>query len=211
MPETDWHRILMCALIDMLWEHFLAQSRVYVSGNLLVYYEAGNRHKHVSPDVFFVRGVEKKRRPNYLIWEEGRGPQVVIELTSSSTKHDDQMKKFTLYQDVLKVREYFLFDPEGDFLNPRLLGYRLWRGAYRPISSVEGRLPSLGLGLHLEQDKHNLRLWDLATETWLLTPSERIVLEAEAREQAEERAEIAEQEAEQLRQALKKLQQQQGS
>lgn len=218
MPETDWHRILMCALIDTLWDHFLSESKVYVSGNLLIFYEPGNKRKHVSPDVFFVRGVEKKRRPNYLVWEEGRGPQVAIELTSATTQKNDQTTKYKLYQDVLKVREYFLFDPDGDYLDPRLKGYRLWRGEYREITAVNGRLPSVGLGLHLERDGNNLRLWDPTSGEWLRTPAERVEQEveareqeAEAREQAEARAELAERENDRLRAALKKLQGEQGS
>src|SRR5437764_10284646 len=53
MGETDWHRKLMNLLIEML-EDFFASQRVYVSGNLLLFYEQGNRRRHVSPDVFVV-------------------------------------------------------------------------------------------------------------------------------------------------------------
>jgi Uma2 family endonuclease len=185
----------MVALIETLWRHFFSQPRVYVSGNLLVYYEKGNKRKHVSPDVFFVRGVEKKLRPNYLIWEEGRGPQVVIELTSSSTRREDETTKFELYRDVLKVREYFLFDPEGEYLDPRLKGYRLRKGEYHPILPVAGRLPSQLLGLHLERDGNALRLWDPETEAWLPTMQESTVIAVEFAEIATERAQIAEEHA----------------
>src|SRR5262249_40880572 len=144
-------------VIETLDDHHAGDPRVYVSGNLLVYYERGNRRKHVSPDVFLVRGVPKRRRINYLIWEEGRGPQVVIELTSSSTRKEDQQTKLALYRDVLKVREYFLFDPFGDYLTPQLQGYRLRGGVYRPIRPVNGRLPSQVLGQHLEAHGEVLR------------------------------------------------------
>jgi Uma2 family endonuclease len=172
MAETDLHRDLMVALIEMLREYFASQRRVYVSGNLLVFYERGNRRRHVSPDVFVVRGVEKCQRLNYLVWEEGRAPQVVIELTSSSTRREDVDTKFRLYRDTLKVREYFLFDPYGDYLDPVLQGYRLRGGVYRPIRAVEGRLPSQVLGLHLERDGELLRLFDPATGRRLPTPQE---------------------------------------
>ena len=43
MPGTEWHRTLMFLLIDMLGEHFLAQSRVCVSGDVLVFYEKGDK------------------------------------------------------------------------------------------------------------------------------------------------------------------------
>src|ERR1700676_31204 len=51
LAETDWHRDLMVLLIEMLRAFYQGQ-RVYVSGNLLVFYERGNRRRHVSPDVF---------------------------------------------------------------------------------------------------------------------------------------------------------------
>jgi Uma2 family endonuclease len=186
MAETDHHRILMTDLIDTLQIRHASEPRVYVSGNLIVCYERGNRRKHVSPDVFLVRGVPKRRRINYLIWEEGRGPQVVIEITSSSTRSEDQKTKKRLYQDVLKVREYFLFDPFGDYLEPRLQGYRLRGGVYRPIRVVGRRLPSQVLGLHLEARGDTLRLWDPTTQTVLPTREERETEARQARQQAEE-------------------------
>jgi Uma2 family endonuclease len=188
MAETDWHRDLMLILIEMLRAFYMRQ-RVYVSGNLLVYYVPGDRRRHLSPDVFVVRGIENYQRPNYLIWEERHGPEVVIELTSSSTRREDLRTKFALYRDTLRVREYFLFDPLGDYLEPQLQGYRLRKGIYHPIRTVNGRLRSHVLGLHLEHFGQDLRLWDPKTEQWLPTPSER-------QRQAEQRAETAEQRAE---------------
>ena len=81
MAETDLHRDLMLQLIEILKEFYRSVPNVYVSGNLLLFYEQGNRRRHVSPDVFVVRGVEKRERENYLVWEEKKGPQLVIELT----------------------------------------------------------------------------------------------------------------------------------
>src|SRR6266851_3070203 len=86
MAETDWHRILMTALIQTLDAWYAKNKKVYVSGNLLIFYEQGNKRKHVSPDVFVVKGVAKNPRPNFLVWEEKKAPDVVIELTSSSTR-----------------------------------------------------------------------------------------------------------------------------
>jgi Uma2 family endonuclease len=174
MAETDWHRKLMTALIQTLEVWFAAARNVYVSGNLLVFYEPGNRRRHVSPDVFVVKGVPKHERPNYLVWEEGRPPSCAIELTSSSTRNEDVVTKFQLYRDTLRVREYFLFDPFGDYLDPPLRGYRLRGGEYLAIRPVEGRLPSKVLGLHLERDGRSLRLYDPAAGLRLSTPDERL-------------------------------------
>jgi Uma2 family endonuclease len=180
MAETDWHRILMMALIETLELFFAAQPLVYVSGNILVFYEPGNRRKHVSPDVLVVKGVRKRRRRNYLLWAE-KALDFVIELTSKSTKREDLDVKFRLYRDVLQVKEYFLFDPLGDYLDPQLQGYRLRRGQYVPIQRVRGRLPSQVLGLHLEPSGNELRLYDPATDKWLPTAQEAAELAEQAR------------------------------
>lgn len=192
MAETDWHRDLMLTLIETLKWQFAGFSRIYVSGNLLVFYEPGNRRRHVSPDVFVVRGVANVQRPNYLIWEEGRAPQVVMELTSSTTRKEDVRTKFHLYQDKLKVREYFLFDPLGDYLKPQLQGYRLRQQVYQPIRPTpEGRLPSQVLGLHLEPLGRELRLVDPTTGQRLPTPQERAAeAEAEVKRLVRENAEL---------------------
>ena len=91
MAETDFHRDLMIDLIQTLQDRFAADPMVYVSGNLLLFYEEGNRRRHVSPDVFFVRGIPKlPPRINYLIWDEGKGPDLVIEVTSKTTRRKDR-------------------------------------------------------------------------------------------------------------------------
>jgi Uma2 family endonuclease len=205
MAETDWHRDLMVALIATLQFFYAGRPRVYVSGNLLLFYERGNRRRHVSPDVFVVRGVGNHKRPNYLLWEEGRGPEVVIEITSSSTRNEDVRTKYRLYRDTLKVREYFLFDPDGDYLSPSLQGHRLRQGEYRAVRARDGRLPSQVLGLHLERHGRELRLYDPSAGAWLPTPEERAGQAEERAGQAEERAERAEQENERLRRELEEL------
>jgi Uma2 family endonuclease len=201
MAETDWHRDLMNQLITTLQRHFAAQRRVYVSGNLLLFYEKGNR-RHVSPDVFVVRGVPNHQRPNYLLWEEGRAPQFVIEVTSSSTRNEDVRTKRALYQDVLKVREYFLFDPDADYLDPPLQGNRLGKAGYRPIPAVDGRLPSQVIGLHLERAGRALRLWSPETGARAPTPEE---AERTRADEERRRAEAAERRAADLEAQLERL------
>jgi Uma2 family endonuclease len=195
MAETDVHWEWMVRLKQILRRWFAKDPMTYVSGNLLMYYVPGNKRKHVSPDVFVVKGVEKKQRPYYLTWEEGKNPNAIIEITSKSTRKEDTDTKFVLYRDTLKVKEYFLFDPFGDYLKPeRLRGYRLRKGEYEPIAFVDGRLPSQVLGLHLERDGGTLRLYDPETKSWLLTPDERAEQEAQRAEQEAQRADKAERE-----------------
>ncbi len=214
MAETDHHRDLMLALIQTLQTWFASNERVYVSGNLMYYYVPGDKRRHVSPDVFVVRGVSNERRKHYLAWEEGKHPSVVIELTSRSTRREDTHKKFELYRDVLKVKEYFLYDPYGDYLKPQLQGYRLTKGQYVPIALRDGRMPSLVLGLHFEADGNDVRLYDPATNAWRFTPAERaeeaetmvevqreiVAEEREIAASAVARADVAEQRAAELEQ-----------
>ncbi len=218
LGETDFHRDVIAAAIETLKLHYAGQ-RVYVSGNILLFYRPGNRRRHVSPDVLVTKRLQQRQRENYLLWEEGRPPNIVIEITSKSTREEDLQDKFEIYRDEVQVAEYFLFDPRADYLRPALQGYRLQGGRYERIKRVAGRLASAELGLHLEHDGNQLRFWDPAARRWLPTPEEaRKAAEAE-RQQAEAerrqaelertRAEVkwqhAEAEAERLRHELETL------
>jgi Uma2 family endonuclease len=168
MGETDLHRSVMVDAIDTLKLHYAGQL-VYVTGNILVYYRPGNRRRHVSPDVMVVRGLEQRNRESYLLWEEGRAPNVVIEVTSESTREEDLDDKLEIYRDEIGVAEYFLFDPRSEYLNPALQGHRLSRGHSEPILPVGGRIPSGELGLELAAEGSQLRFFDPAVQRWLPT------------------------------------------
>jgi len=171
--ETDVHRENLVTLVWVLRTHYAADPNVYVSGNLMMYYVPGDKRRHLSPDVFVVRGVAKGRRLYYLVWEEGKAPDLVIEITSKSTRKEDLDTKFALYRDTLKVPEYFLFDPFEEYLKPSLQGYRLVNGQYETIPPREGRLPSAILGLDLVRRASELRVLDPATGRLLPTPDEK--------------------------------------
>jgi Uma2 family endonuclease len=129
-----------------------------------------------------VKGVPNHRRDYYLLWEEKKAPDLAIELTSKSTRAEDVKDKFALYQDTLKVAEYFLFDPYAEYLRPPLRGHRLRKGRYVPIKPVKDRLPSRILGLHLEGNGTDLRLYNPDTGEWLPTPKEELARSEAARE-----------------------------
>jgi Uma2 family endonuclease len=187
MGETEIHRDNRTDLIQTLDDHFAADPLVYVSGWLLVFYEEGDPEKRVAPDVFVVRGVKKRRRDHYLIWEEGKGPDLVIELTSRQRRRQDQ-KKFELYRDVLRVPELFLIDPSGGLFAAPLQGFRWTDTGYVPIRR-DGPigLPSEVLGLNLERDGYALRLYDPVTGRKLPTIREEIA-EAESMQAQIEKA-----------------------
>ncbi len=189
MAETDVHRDLMTdALLHPLKERFRQEDDVYVSGNIFLYYEEGNRSAVVAPDVFVVFGVPNRQRRIYQLWEEGKAPDVVFELTSESTYREDLSDKRLVYE-ALGVREYFLFDPLRDYLRPPLQGFRLAEFYYRsvmpePWSEGEWQIHSHVLDLTIRTDGPTLRLYDPAPGRYLLSRAE----EAEARRLAEVRA-----------------------
>jgi Uma2 family endonuclease len=101
------------------------------------------------PDVFVVLDTTTRVHRSWVVWEEeGKTPDVVIELTSSSTEKTDRSDKMRIYSKVFKVAEYYLFDP----LTAELEGYRLdpRSRTYRPLQpDKQGRLPWHQLGLML--------------------------------------------------------------
>ena len=201
MAESNLHRKVMADLIAALERHFLDEPLAWAGGNFLLYYEKGNPRTSVSPDVVLVRGIEKWDRPLYKLWEEGRPPDFVIEVTSSSTRREDLAKKKDLYQ-RLGVSEYFLFDPTGDYLNPRLQGYRLEQGRYRPlVHDPDGSLLSRTTDLRLRPEGQNLRLIDARTGEKLLWIAE----ESEARQAAQREAAEARRKAEEETAARNRL------
>jgi Uma2 family endonuclease len=162
LAETPLHRDVLFLCIDILRRWFAANSNVYVSGNMMLYYERGNPRRWVSPDVQVTLGIPREpERRVYKTWVEGKMADLVIEATSRSTQREDEQFKFELYR-WLGVSEYFLFDPESDYLDPPVVGYRLISGEYRPIDTIGGRLPSDVLRLHLQADGATLRFFDPA-------------------------------------------------
>src|SRR4051794_30817925 len=93
--ETTIHRDNLAGLIQMFRAHYRDDPSVYVSGNMFLYYVEGDPRKNVSPDVFIAFGVGDRRRDVYMTWlEGGRGPDLVVELTSPKTRKEDAGKKF---------------------------------------------------------------------------------------------------------------------
>jgi len=77
----------------------------------------------VAPDVFVVRSAAKRDHPSYRLWEESKGSDFVLEITSKHTRRDDQETKPRIYA-ALRVQEYFQYDPTGDYLQPQPQGFR---------------------------------------------------------------------------------------
>src|SRR5262245_24817005 len=203
MGETDVHIDALIYLREALRDHFRDASQVYVAGNMFLYYEEGEPTACVAPDVFVVLGVGKHERRTYRLWEEGQPPAVVFEITSRGSRLEDLGTKRAVYA-MLGVREYFIYDPLGEYLRPPLQGYRLHEGEYQRLllTGAEG-LTSQVLGLELRVEAGRLRVSDPATGERLLTPAE--VYAARRAEATASRVAEVEAELERLRAELVRL------
>lgn len=150
--ESNRHRIAMNVLIRSAQQALAARPDSFVGGNMFVYYsrnQAMNRDFR-GPDFFVALGVEGNRdRQGWVVWEEdGRYPDVIVELLSPSTAAADKGVKKDLYAQVFKTPDYFVFDP---FDAGSLEGWRLdLAEGYQPLSPDEhGWLWCETLGLWL--------------------------------------------------------------
>jgi Uma2 family endonuclease len=195
MGETDVHIEWMIRIRDILRQRYRAE-RVYVASNLLVYYEEGNPRKFVVPDGFVVLNCDPASRRTFKIWEEGRVPNVVLEVTSRSSREEDTQIKPETYARI-GVTEYFLYDPLGEYLDLPLQGFHLREGVYRPIDpDASGRLPCRELDMLLGLVDVRLVMYDGRHGTELLTAAETAEAACKRAEGARQRAEGARQRAE---------------
>ena len=179
LAESERHAIATVDAWQGLKRFFASRPDVYVGMDMLLYYVEGDPRRSVVPDVFVVLGAPKlPHRDTWLLWDEGRPPDFVLEVTSRTTRREDEGRKRRLYRE-LGVAEYWQFDPTGDYLDPLLKGARLGAGEYEPIPSVAavdgGLRMRSDLGLELRLEGGRLRLFDPEAGTYLRTADEEAV------------------------------------
>lgn len=123
--ESAWHVYQIYLLIDLVHGHFAGRDDYFVGGNMFIYYslEQAKKLNYRGPDFFFVKAVKgKKKRKFWVVWEEdGRYPDVIIELLSPSTARTDLTTKKQLYERTFHTHEYFCYDPDKQ----QLRGWRI--------------------------------------------------------------------------------------
>jgi Uma2 family endonuclease len=189
LGETGLHVKAILTLTGLLDDYFARRDDVYVTGDIFLYYEEGNPRAVRSPDVLVAFGVPKlPERRSFFTWREGVVPQVLFEMSSESTVADDLGPKRELYE-RLGVQEYFLFDPTGESLTPRLQGFRrVGDGFMRLELDTGGGLTSEVMGLRLVPEGILLRPYEVRAGRKLTTLSEESALrERREQELAEER------------------------
>ncbi|MEI1376646.1 Uma2 family endonuclease [Nostoc sp. UHCC 0926] len=147
--ESELHLrqiILLFKCLEWLWRD---RNDFYAAGNLTIYYSPRQlKSEHFrGPDFFVVLGTERKTRKSWVVWEEdGKYPNVIVEILSDSTANTDKSLKKEIYQDTFRTLDYFWFDP----YTLEFAGFHLVDGEYQPLqASEQGHFWSHQLGLYL--------------------------------------------------------------
>ncbi|HEY6724872.1 MAG TPA: Uma2 family endonuclease [Polyangiaceae bacterium] len=195
--ESARHRQQMTVLIESLEHAWRERSDFYVGGNMFLYFSEvqARNNDFRGPDVFVVTDTTRRERRAWVVWEEdGRAPDVIIELLSPKTEAVDRGEKMRIYARSLKVGEYFLYDPFSHVFEGYDLDLR--RQVYVPKAPLaSGQLCCEQLGLLLGKARGTLYAvttewlrWFDAEGRLLPMPSEQANAEQVRADTAEQRA-----------------------
>ncbi len=187
--------LLLVTCLEWLWQE---RDDFFIGANLTVYFSRQQlkNHDFRGPDFFLVKNTTREPRNSWVVWEEdGRYPDLIIELLSDSTANTDRTLKRNLYAQRFHTPEYFYFSPE----TLEFAGFRLDLNQYKPITSnAQGWVWSEMLGLFLGIHERQLRYFSLEGSL-LPTPQEAARIEIKKVEQERLRAEHEHLRAEQER------------
>ena len=216
--ESHYHALQQQLLAEVIHQHFKGRTDYFCGTNMFVYYSReqaqgitdfveGKRESapYKGPDLLVVVGVDgTKRRKHWVVWDEDdRFPDLIVEITSPSTKSKDTDENLELFAQVFRTREYFWYDEEAG----EWMGYRLQGESYVPIEvNARGWRWSevLGAWLGVSELPYRgwryrwLRLYDGAGRL-VPTGEELAAAERERAEAERQRAEQAERRIEQER------------
>lgn len=187
--ESPRHKAQIDLLIDALIPWLSQREDGFVGGNMFVYYSLAQvrNQDFKGPDFFVVLGVPKGERKSWVVWEEGKAPDVVIELLSASTATADKNEKKLIYQNQMRVPEYFWYDP----FNPDdWAGFSIQQRVYQPIvANDRHQLLSESLGLALQQWQGNYKGIEATWLRWATLQGELLPTPEEQECQRADRAE----------------------
>jgi Uma2 family endonuclease len=146
--ESHYHALQQQLLAEVIHQHFTGRTDYFCGTNMFVFYSReqaqgitdfveGKRESapYKGPDLLVVVGVDgTKRRKHWVVWDEDdRFPDLIVEITSPSTKSKDTGENLKLFAQVFRTREYFWYDEEAG----EWMGYRLQGESYVPIEVNE--------------------------------------------------------------------------
>lgn len=176
--ETPRHYFAGVYAVTVLMRHF--GRAMHFGANNGIYYRKNDLHAVVVPDVYAVSGKPQTVEDWYFLWEHDLPPDFVLEMASKTTYQRDKVAKRDIYARI-GVKDYFMFDPTGRYLDEPLLGFRLSRKSWQRMEPT--RLADGGLSIRSEILKLDLRAWrgddhptlrffDLASGSYLLSAEE---------------------------------------
>jgi Uma2 family endonuclease len=202
--ENELHLRQLIFLVQCLEWWWRDRQDFYAFGNLTIYYSPRQRksEKFRGPDFFVVLGTERKPRKSWVVWEEdGKYPNVIVEVLSPRTAKIDRGLKKQLYQDTFRTPDYFWFDPS----TLEFKGFHLVDGRYQELlANEQGWLWSEQLGLWLGVRESMLRLFTPEGEL-IPSPEEAVEQERQLKEQERQLKEQEQQRAERMAQKLREL------
>lgn len=185
--ESELHLrqiILLIQCLERLWRD---RQDFYAAGNLTIYYSPRQvkSEDFRGPDFFVVLGTERKPRKSWTVWEEnGKYPDVIVEILSKKTAAVDRGLKKQIYQNKFRTAEYFWFDPD----TLEFEGFVMVGGQYQTIApNPSGYLWSQELELYLGIRDRKLRFFNVDGEL-ILTPDEVADREAQRADTEAQRA-----------------------
>jgi len=197
--ESSLHYLQLMLLVSCLNWHWHDRTDYFIGANLTIYFSRQELKKRDfrGPDFFLVKDVTNQPRFSWVVWEEdGRYPNLIIELLSASTSKVDRTLKKELYQNRFRTPEYFWFSPNTQ----EFMGYRLMGNRYQEIPlTPSGKRWSEQLELFLGVENKKL-CYFTPEEELILTPDESARREQQRAIQAQQQAMQAQQRADQAQQ-----------
>ena len=166
---TSYRYVHLTGNPHFLVQHFGEPETTIVGAEWYVVAERGSRPRRV-PDLLIAFDVDPQlydEQSGYVISDQGKAPDFILEVASPSTARVDTVDKRRDYA-AFGVREYWRFDHTGESHGTRLAGDRLVDDGYEPITVLELEPDVLqgeseALGLWLRWDHGQLAWIDPAT------------------------------------------------
>ena len=151
VPQNTVQAVAIEEGFGALRQHWRGRRDVFVGQDQFLYWDPAydsrrnKKNPPAAPDVYVAFDVANRHHRSYVMWEEGKPPDFVLEVVSPSSRRRDMQEKPELYAKI-GVPELFLYDP-GDEKEqelpgfvPALAGFELRGGRggkYRPLPEEE--------------------------------------------------------------------------
>lgn len=132
--DSDWQRRAIDLLSQVTVHLMQGREDYYAGGNMFIHFSAEQvrNREFLGPDFFVVVGGVSRVpiRPYWAVWNEnGRYPDLIVELLSPTTRKEDLTIKKEIYRRTFRTQNFFCYDPETN----EWFAWRLDNDAYQPI------------------------------------------------------------------------------